>query len=238
VVVTEDRTAGADAAELVFVDYDPLPATPDPRRTLAGEITLFPEIGTNVAMHEGPEELDETLFAGCEVVVSGTIVSQRLAPVPLEARSSAAVVGEDGRLTVYLSTQTPHQDRDGLARFLGLEADQLRVVAPDVGGGFGAKLLAVEDVLVAWLARKTGRVVRWTESRSENMVGMHHGRDRDPRDHDRRHERGRDRGVPARHHPEHRCVRRYRRFPPPSHGADGERCLRHPEDRGAGRTQW
>jgi len=177
VVVTEDRAAGADAAELVFVDYDPLPATPDPRRTLAGEILLFPEHGTNVCMREGPEQLDEHLFDGCEVVVSGTIVSQRLAPVPLEPRSSAAVVGEDGRLTAYLSTQTPHQDRDGLARFLGLDRALVRVVGPDVGGGFGAKILSVEDVLVAWLARKTGRPVRWTESRGENMVGMHHGRD-------------------------------------------------------------
>ena len=177
VVVTEDRAAGAEAAELVFVDYDPLPATPDPRRTLAGEILLFPEHGTNVCMHEGPEQPDETLFDGCEVVVSGTVISQRLAPVPLEPRSSAAIQGDDGRLTVYLSTQTPHQDRDGLARHLGLEPGLVRVVGPDVGGGFGAKTLTVEDVLVAWLARKTGRPVRWTESRAENMVGMQHGRD-------------------------------------------------------------
>ena len=109
--------------------------------------------------------------------MSGTIVSQRLAPSPLEPRSSASVVGEDGRLTAYLTTQTPHQDRDGLARFLGLDNALVRVVGPDVGGGFGAKTLSVEDVLVAWLARKTGRPVRWTESRSENMVAMQHGRD-------------------------------------------------------------
>ena len=86
VVVTESRAAGADAAELVFVDYDPLAATPDPRRTLAGEVLLFPELGTNVVMHAGPEQPDESLFDGCEVVVSGTVVSQRLAP----ARSSRA----------------------------------------------------------------------------------------------------------------------------------------------------
>jgi len=176
VVVTESRAAGADAAELVLVDYDPLEATADARRTLAGEVQLFPELDTNVCMHTGPEQADETLFDGCEVVVSGSLVSQRLAPSPLEPRSSAAVVGEDGRLTVWLSTQTPHQDRDGLARFLGLDPGDVRVIAPDVGGGFGAKTLCVEDVLVAWLARKTGRAVRWTESRSENMVGMHHGR--------------------------------------------------------------
>ena len=77
---------------------------------------------------------------------------------------------------MWLSTQTPHQDRDGLALILGMAPDQVRVVAPDVGGGFGGKGLDVEDVLVAWLARATGRPVRWTETRSENMVAMHHGR--------------------------------------------------------------
>ena len=177
VVASEDRTAGADAAELVFVDYDPLPATPDPRRTLAGDVLLFPDQGTNICMREGPEELDETLFDGCEVVVSGTIVSQRMAPVPMETRSSAGFVGDDGRLTMYLTTQTPHQDRDGLARHLGIDPAGIRVVAPDVGGGFGAKTLCVEDVLVAWVARKTGRPVRFTESRSENLMGMVHARD-------------------------------------------------------------
>ena len=177
VVATEDRTAGADAAELVMVDYDPLPATPDPRRALAGEVELFPEHGTNVCMREGPDELDESLFDGCEVVVSGTVVSQRLAPVPMEVRSTAGFVGDDDRLTMYLTTQTPHQDRAGLARFLRLEPGEIRVVAPDVGGGFGAKTLCVEDVLVAWMARKTGRPVRFTETRSENLAGMVHARD-------------------------------------------------------------
>src|SRR5207302_5437115 len=105
-----------------------------------------------------------------------TVVSQRMAACPLEPRSSLAVVGEDGRLTAWLSTQTPHQDRTGMAMILGLDPALVRVVGPDVGGGFGAKGLSVEDVLVAWLARRTGRPVRWTETRSENMVAMHHAR--------------------------------------------------------------
>ncbi len=79
-------------------------------------------------------------------------------------------------MTVWISTQTPHQDRDGLAEALGLAPEAIRVLAPDVGGGFGAKGLAVEDVLIAWLARATGQPVRWTETRSENLVAMHHGR--------------------------------------------------------------
>jgi carbon-monoxide dehydrogenase large subunit len=176
VVLTESRAAGVDAAELVMVDYDPLPATADPRRALAGEVLLYPELETNVCLHTGPEQPDADLFAGCEAVVSGTIVSQRLAPAPLEPRATAAVRGEDGRLTLWLSTQTPHRDRDDVARYLGLERDQVRVIAPDVGGGFGAKTLYPEDVIVAWVAQTTGRPARWTETRSENIVGMYHGR--------------------------------------------------------------
>jgi carbon-monoxide dehydrogenase medium subunit len=91
----------------------------------------------------------------------------------MEPRSSVAAVGADGRLTCWLSTQTPHQDRDGIAVGLGIESDRVRVVGPDVGGGFGAKGLCADDVLVAWLALTGGRTVRWTETRSENMVAIH-----------------------------------------------------------------
>jgi carbon-monoxide dehydrogenase large subunit len=175
VVVSESRVQAADAAELVFVDYDPLPAVVDPLKALEDETVLFPEVGTNVCFRRA-DEPNEALFAGCEVTVSGQVVSQRLAASPLEPRSSAATVGGDGRLTAWLSTQTPHQDRDGLARTLGMDKADVRVVAPDVGGGFGAKGLCAEDILVAWLARKTGRPVRWTETRSENMTSMYHGR--------------------------------------------------------------
>ena len=99
-----------------------------------------------------------------------------MAPCPLEPRSAAAELGADGRLTAWLSTQTPHQDRTALAGMLGLDPGQIRVVAPDVGGGFGAKMLNVEEVLVVWLARRLGRPVRWTETRSESMVALSHGR--------------------------------------------------------------
>ena len=175
VVLTETRAEGVDAAELVVVDYEPLPVVVDPAAALAGDVLLFPEPGTNVCTSH-PVEADESLFDGCDVVVSGRLVSQRLAACPLETRSCAAVVGDDGRLTMWLTTQTPHQDRDGIARSLGMEASDVRVIAPDVGGGFGAKMLGVEEILVGWLARTTGRPVRWTETRSENMVGMWHGR--------------------------------------------------------------
>ncbi len=176
VVLTERRSDGEDAAELVFVEYDPLPAVVDPEQAARDETLLFPEVGTNVCLRLAPDEPSESLFADCEVVVAGRVVSQRMAPAPLEPRASAATVDSDGRVTAWLSTQTPHQDRAGLAAALGLEPEQVRVVAPDVGGGFGAKGLSAEDRLVAWLARHTGRPVRWVESRSENMLAIGHGR--------------------------------------------------------------
>jgi carbon-monoxide dehydrogenase large subunit len=174
-VLAESQYASADAADLVTVDYEELPAVTDPRQAAQDGVLLYPDLGTNVCGRR-PAENGRDVLAGCEVVVSGTVTSQRMAAVPLEPRTHRAAVGPDGRLTAWLSTQTPHQDRDGLAGLLGLQAADVRVVAPDVGGGFGAKGLAVEDLLVCWLARHTGRAVRWTETRSENMVAMNHGR--------------------------------------------------------------
>ena len=176
VVVSEDRATGADAAELVAVDYDPLPPVVATEDAATDEVLLFPDVGTNVAGRSGSPEQDESLFDSCDAVVSGTVLSPRMAPCPLEPRSAAAAVGEDGRLTAWLCTQTPHQDRMVLSGVLGLDPAQVRVVAPDVGGGFGAKMLAVEEILVCWLARRLDRPVRWTESRSESMVALGHGR--------------------------------------------------------------
>ena len=179
VVVSEGRAAGEDAAELVAVDYDPLPVLVSPHEAAKDEVLLFPDVGTNVAALGGSPEHDEKLFDGCDVVVSGTITSPRMAACPLEPRSAAAEVGADGRLTAWLSTQTPHQDRFVLAGTFGLDPGQIRVIAPDVGGGFGAKMLSVEEILVVWLARRLGRPVRWTETRSESMVALNHGRDQE-----------------------------------------------------------
>jgi aerobic carbon-monoxide dehydrogenase large subunit len=175
VVLSESRAIGEDAAELVMVDYEPLPVVVDARRALDDEVLLFPGAGTNVVAETRPATPDPGLFEDCEIVVSGALVSQRMAACPLEPRSSAATF-EKGKLTAWLSTQTPHQDRDGLAASLGLDVSQVRVVGPDVGGGFGAKGFCPEDVLIGWLARSVGRPVRWTETRSENMVAMNHGR--------------------------------------------------------------
>jgi len=175
VVLTETKAAGEDAAELVYVDYDPLPAVIDARDAVKDETLLFEELGTNVAAHRPPSMSDAELFDGCEVVTEGTLVSQRLAVAPLEPRATTAVF-EDGRLTAWISSQTPHADREGLSMALGLDPANVHVIAPDVGGGFGGKGLGVEDVIVSHLARQTGRPIRWVETRSENLVAMHQGR--------------------------------------------------------------
>ena len=165
VVLSETRAGAVDAAELVDIDYDPLPAVTDIIESARDEVVLFPEVGTNTCVHR-PLDASDDLFSSCEVTTSGAVISPRLAACPLEPRASAAIAGDDGRITVWLSTQTPHQDKMGLSMLLGLEADQVRVVAPDVGGGFGGKGLGVEDVLLAYLARKTGHPLRWTETRA------------------------------------------------------------------------
>ena len=117
-------------------------------------------------------------FSGCEVTVAASLVSRRLAAVPLEPRSAAAEWSADGaRLTFHASTQAPHRVRDALAALYGLDAAAVRVVTPDVGGGFGAKGTPSPDELVlAGLARAVGRPVTWTESRAENLVSHVHGR--------------------------------------------------------------
>ena len=176
VVLSETHAGAYDAAELVIVDYEPLPVVTDLREAMRDEVLLFENVGTNTCIHVPPQNPDPQLFEACDVVVSGSTESQRLAACPVEPRATIAEFGDDGRLTVWLSTQTPHQDKLVLGLVLGLEPEQVRVIAPDVGGGFGGKGLDVEDVLVGWLARATGRPVKWTETRSENLVAMHHGR--------------------------------------------------------------
>ncbi len=177
VVVSPDRATGADAAELVTVEYDPLPLAVRPVDAAKDEVLLYPEIGTNVAGRAGRSDHDPRLFDGCDVVVRDTLVSQRLAACPLEVRSAAAEVGPDGRITAWLSTQVPHRDHFGLSATLGIDPGQFRVIAPDVGGGFGAKsAFGAEETIVVWLARELGKPVRWTETRSESMTTLPHGR--------------------------------------------------------------
>ncbi|MGE5134958.1 MAG: xanthine dehydrogenase family protein molybdopterin-binding subunit [Gemmatimonadota bacterium] len=178
-VVTEDPHAGEDAAELVDVEYGPLPPLVDMAGAAAdGAVTLFPEAGSNVAVSFGdPAAFKADLFDGCEVVVSRTIANQRVAPAPMETRAAAAVWGEDGRVTAWIPNQGAQGTKAGLAAMLGVEPATVRVITPDVGGAFGAKFgVDPEHGVVCWIARQLGRPARWTESRNENLLGMTHGR--------------------------------------------------------------
>ena len=179
VVVTEGPYQGEDAVEMVDTDYEPLPVIVDmAEATAATAGLLFPEAGTNVAASFGAAAaLDPGLFDGCEVVVSRTIVNQRVAPAPMETRAAAAVWREDGRLTAWIPNQGAQGTRAALAAMLGIEPAEVRVITPDVGGAFGAKFGAdPEHAVVCWVARQLGRPARWTETRAENLVGMTHGR--------------------------------------------------------------
>jgi len=178
VVVTEDRYQGEDAGDLVDVEYDVLPAVVDAAAaTDDGTPVLFPEAGSNVAASFGdPASFAADLFDGCDVVVSRTIVNQRVAPAPMETRAAAASWA-DGRLTAWIPNQGAQGTRGSLAELLGIDQADIRVITPDVGGAFGAKFGAdPEHAVVCWAARRLGRPARWTETRTENLVGMTHGR--------------------------------------------------------------
>ncbi|MFC4947471.1 xanthine dehydrogenase family protein molybdopterin-binding subunit [Pseudonocardia sp. GCM10023141] len=177
-VLTEEAYQGQDAADLVEIDYDPLPAVIDLKAALSDEVLLFEKAGTNLTIAMGSEDdFDPHLFDDCEVVITQEMVNQRVAAASLETRAAAAVWGDDGRLTIWCSTQNAQSARDEIAGWLGIDASLIHLITPDVGGGFGAKIGAdPEFLLVAWLAKRTGRPVKWTESRSENMTGMVQGR--------------------------------------------------------------
>jgi aerobic carbon-monoxide dehydrogenase large subunit len=179
-VVTETRYAGVDAAELVSVDYEPLPAVVDPHESAKDEMLLFPgTTDNNTALALGTGDVD-TVLDGCDVVVRQDIHNQRVAPAPLEVRSSACVWEEPdggGRLTFWASTQSPHGAHQKIAKSLGIDPDRVHFIAPDVGGGFGAKFgVSNEDLVLAVLARRLSRPMRWTETRTENLLSMGHGR--------------------------------------------------------------
>jgi carbon-monoxide dehydrogenase large subunit len=177
VVVAEHAYQLEDLLELVDVEYDPLDAVVDPRAAARDETVLFAEPGTNTTCTFGSDELDPQLFDGCEVVVSREIVNQRVAPAPMETRAAAAVWGADGRLTAWVPNQGAQGTQSVIARGLGVDKSQVRVITPDVGGAFGAKFGAdPEHLLVAWAAKQLNRPARWSESRYENLLGMTHGR--------------------------------------------------------------
>lgn len=179
VVVAETAAQAADAVELVDVDYDPLPAVTDPVAAVAADAPLqFPELGTNLAAGlQDPTDGDP--LADAPVVVRLRLANQRIAVTPMETDAilAAPCVDDGYDLTVYVSTQMPHGFHGRAAGLLGLTEDRLRVVAPHVGGAFGAKAgVAAEHLVVMALARRLHRPVRWVCARSDNLVAMSHGR--------------------------------------------------------------
>lgn len=185
VVIAESRYTARDARDLIEVDYEPLPAAIDVEKAMQpGAPLLYEQFGTNVAfsMHPSTDDIDkvfEQTKADGGVVVKERIVNQRLAPVPMETRGVVAEYHKALKtLTIWSSSQIPHLLRNILAATVGLPQHQVRVIVPEVGGGFGCKLnVYPEEIVAAFASMKTGLPVKWIEDRSENMAATIHGRD-------------------------------------------------------------
>ncbi|MCU1504309.1 MAG: Carbon monoxide dehydrogenase [Ilumatobacteraceae bacterium] len=176
-VVAETKAQATDAAEAVIVDYEHLPAVTTALAGLHGDAPLlFPEHGSNVCFGTDFGE-DTDPLEGADVVAEVTMVSQRLAGVPMESNAVLAVP-TDGGLTIWASHQAPHSIHAAYAPMLGLDPANLRVVCPWVGGGFGPKAAGyVEHLVAAKAAMTLQRPVKWVATRSEDMVSLVHGRD-------------------------------------------------------------
>ncbi|MFC4057851.1 xanthine dehydrogenase family protein molybdopterin-binding subunit [Planomonospora corallina] len=176
-VVATDRYRAADALESIEVDYEPLEAVLDMTEALAEGAPAVHEPGNQAFTWKFSGGDAEAAFRDAPVVIDRTYVQQRLIPTAMEPRAVVAVPEGEG-FTLYSATQIPHILRVMLALTTGIPEHLLRVVAPDVGGGFGSKLqVTAEEVLSLLLARRLGRPVKWTESRSEGNQTVHHGRD-------------------------------------------------------------
>jgi carbon-monoxide dehydrogenase large subunit len=180
VVVAESRALAKDAAELVEVEYEPLPSIFDVRKALEdGAPLVHSDLGTNecYVWKLDAGEVQAALDAA-DVVVMRRYYQPRLIPNAIEPRGVLAQVAPTGDVTLWSSTQTPHIQRFVLQLVLGIPESKIRVIAPDVGGGFGSKIQVYgEGPLAIALARRLGRPVKWTEERAENYVGTIHGRD-------------------------------------------------------------
>ena len=180
-VVADDLYAARDAAELVEVDYEPLPVVTDMQKALSNDTPyVHDEFRSNKAFTHTLKNGDiAAAFKKADRVVKQRMLNQRLAPIAMETRAVLAeyLPGEH-RLTVWSSTQIPHLLRTQISVMLGLPETAVRVIAPEVGGGFGSKLnVYAEEGLIPWLAMKLGRPVKWSETRRENFTATIHGRD-------------------------------------------------------------
>ncbi len=178
VIVTEQANQGEDAADLVVIDYEPLEVLVDLEQAMNSSTLIYPAAGSNVAVDSTvwgmPDVTGDDFFAECDVVVKGRFVNQRVAPCPLEVRGSA-VAWVGGRLYQWISTQHAQGVRDQINK--SDATSNVRVMTPDVGGGFGAKISAYpEEIVLGRVAQAVGRPLRWRETRSESMLALGHGR--------------------------------------------------------------
>lgn len=181
VAIAADPYIARDALDLIEVEYDPLPVVVNAERAIeSGSALTHPDLGTNVAYTHtmGGGDVDGA-FRRADRVIKQRIVHQRLTPMPIEPRAVVASYhAGEGTLTLWTSTQVPHLIRTLLPGMLGIAENKLRIVAPEVGGGFGAKLnVYAEEALCGHLAKRLGAPVKWIESRRENASSTIHGRD-------------------------------------------------------------
>lgn len=178
-VVATDRYVARDAADLIAVDYEELPAVVDVEQAAQGGALVHESFGDNIAYKLTSGEGDvEAALKSADKIVSQKMVHQRLAPIAMEPRGVLAryFPGEE-ELTVWSSTQIPHLLRTQLALMIGIPENKLRVITPEVGGGFGSKLnVYAEEALLGWISMQLGKPVKWIESRRENVQSTIHGR--------------------------------------------------------------
>jgi carbon-monoxide dehydrogenase large subunit len=181
-VVAETLAQALDASELVEVDYEPLPAVTTAYGAVAPDAPLLsPEVPGNVCMNwrTGDHAGADAAFARAAHIVSLDLDNHRVTTNPIEPRGSVGTFDPaTGRYTLHISSQSIHANRNHAARCLGVDAKDVRFVAPDVGGGFGAKnFIYAEHVVIAWAARRVGRPVKWIATRSEVFLSDHPSRD-------------------------------------------------------------
>ncbi len=176
-VVAETAVQAKDAADMVIVDYEVLPAVVAAEAALEVDApVLFEAHGNNVAI-SSTDPVNDDLFGDADVIVRGRYVNQRIAVAPMEPHGAASAIAEDGRLLVYGSTQMPHLLHNLMARALDVDKSEIHVVTPLVGGGFGGKAgIYPEQVVVAAVAKRLQRPVVWAATRSEDMLALSHSR--------------------------------------------------------------
>jgi aerobic carbon-monoxide dehydrogenase large subunit len=181
IVVAQDRYQARDAADAVDVDYDSLPVTVDAyKATTSGEPQLHADVPNNICFHWKVSGGDvDAAFRNAEVIVKDHIINQRLIPNAMEPRAALAQYSSaSNELTLWSTTQNPHIERFLLSLDTGIPEHKIRVIAPEVGGGFGSKIPHYPEAAMAVFASKaTNRPVKWTETRSENFRSTIHGRD-------------------------------------------------------------